>query len=98
MTLLEEIFQKISENQDEIKSYGVKKLGIFGSVVRGDATEDSDLDFLVQLENETFDAYMGLIIYFEDLFKRKIDLVIQHTIKERLKDRILQEVIYVEGF
>ncbi len=98
MTSLDEILRTIEENRDEIKQFGVKKLGIFGSAVRGDQTDDSDIDFLVQLEKETFRAYMGLAIFLEDLFNRKIDLVIEHTIKERYRDNILQEVKYVEGF
>ena len=98
MAPLDEIIEKLSRNRDEIKKFGVTKLGIFGSVVRGEATDESDIDFLVQLENETFRSYMGLIFFLEELLGRKIDLVIQHTIKERLKDKILREVQYVEGF
>jgi uncharacterized protein len=95
---LDEVLITLERNRDAVRAFGVKKLGIFGSVVRGEATENSDLDVLVQLEKETFRTYMGLCLYLEDLFKRKVDLVLIGSIKKRLRDRILQEVHYVEGF
>ena len=98
MTAFTEIAEKLQQHRDEIKSFGVKKLGVFGSVVRGEDTADSDLDFLVQLEKETFRKYMGLYTFLEELFGKKVDLIIEHTIKEGYRDRILREVRYVEGF
>lgn len=76
--------------------FGVKRIGIFGSFVRGEERPDSDVDVLVvfQKEEETFDHYMDCKFYLEDLFDRKVDLVIEDTIKNRLKEPILSEVIY----
>jgi predicted nucleotidyltransferase len=42
----QEIIQKLKENMNKIKSFGVKRLGIFGSAVRGEITEKSDIDFV----------------------------------------------------
>ncbi len=95
---LNDILASISENQHKIKTYGVTRLGIFGSVVRGEHDENSDLDFLVEFEKETFKSYMGLKFFLEGLFGRKVDLVITGTIKPRLRDPILSEVVYAEGF
>ena len=95
---LDEVIKTIERNRNAIKAFGVEKLGVFGSVVRGEATDDSDIDFLVQLENETFRAYMGLCFLLEEIFKRKIDLVLIGTVKERSRKRIFREVRYVEGF
>lgn len=97
MITLSEILKAIEENREQIRDFGVRKLGVFGSVVRGEATPDSDLDFLVELENETFRAYMGLKFFLEDLFGRKVDLVLTDTIKPRLRDSILAEVQYAKG-
>ncbi len=58
-------------HREEIKASGVSRLGLFGSAARGEAGEDSDLDFLVELENKTFDAYMDLKEFLEDLFAVK---------------------------
>jgi predicted nucleotidyltransferase len=98
MTTLDEILRTIDENRDRIKRYGVRALGVFGSVVRGEADADRDLDFLVELENETFRAYMGLKSCLEDLFGKKVDLVLSDTIKPSFRDTILSEVRYAEGF
>lgn len=97
MNTAKEILRVIEANREDIRRFGVRKIGVFGSVVRGEATEDSDLDFLVELEKETFRAYMGLKSFLEQLFGRKVDLVLIDTIKPRLRDSILGEVQYAEG-
>jgi hypothetical protein len=95
---LEEVIKKIERNREAIKAFGVKKLGVFGSVVRGEATDESDIDFLVQLDNETFRIYMGLCFLLEEIFNRNVDLVLIGTVRERSRERIFSEVRYVEGF
>lgn len=89
--------QILEDNLDRIKAFGVKQLGIFGSVARGEETEKSDIDVLVDLERETFDNYMGLLFYLEDLFGKKVDLAIKNSLKPRIRDRILAETVYVKG-
>jgi predicted nucleotidyltransferase len=73
----------------------VKWLGLFGSYVKDAAHEDSDIDLLVEFEKLSFDNYMGLRIFLEDLFEKKIDLVISNSVKPRLKSLIEKEVEYV---
>ena len=92
-----EILGLLEKHRDEIKKFGVKEIGVFGSVARGEQTETSDVDVLVELERETFADYMNLLFFLEDLFGRKVDLVMKDTIKPLIKDRILSETIYVEG-
>jgi len=94
----EEILKTIEEHKAEIRAFGVSRIGLFGSFARNEAREDSDLDILVDLEKKTFDAYMGLMIYLEDLFGRKIDLVMRESVKPRLRDTILNEAVYATGF
>lgn len=89
----DQILKKIRDNQQKIKSFGVRKLSLFGSFAVGNASQNSDLDFLAELENETFDAYMGLKLFLEELFHRRVDLVLPSTIKPRLKAQILSEAI-----
>jgi hypothetical protein len=95
----EEIIKKIEENGDKIKSYGVKEIGVFGSYVRGEQKEKSDVDILVEFEKrkKTFNNYMGLILFLEDLFGCAVDLVIEENIKPLLKPYILGEVEYVKN-
>lgn len=93
-----EIFKTIVEHRDEITRFGVRRLGLFGSAVRGEATQESDLDFLVELEIKSFDAYMDLKFFLEDLFSCQVDLVIADAIKPRLRESILKEAVHAPGF
>ena len=72
--------QLLEDNLDRIKGFGVRQLGIFGSVAREEDSENSDIDVLVDLEKETFDNYMGLLFYLEDLFGKKVDLAIKNSL------------------
>ena len=93
-----EILDLIKANRETIKSFGVKEIGLFGSVCRGDNTEQSDVDVLVVLERETFDDYMGLLSFLELLFESKVDLVMKDSVKSIIRNRVLRETIYVPGF
>ena len=78
------------------KQFGVAKIGIFGSYIRGEERPDSDVDVLVSFRKgeETFDNYMDCKFYLEDLFGRKVDLVMKGAIKKRLRPYIISEVVY----
>jgi predicted nucleotidyltransferase len=65
--------------------------------VRGPAHADSDIDLFVEFEELPFDHYMGLRIFLEALFEKKIDLVIANSVRPRLRPRIEKEVEYVAG-
>jgi predicted nucleotidyltransferase len=94
---LNQILDTIVRHRDELHRLGVRRLGLFGSVARGEATEASDLDFLVELDRKTFDAYMDVKELLERLFRRRIDLVIADAVKPQLREGILQETVYAEG-
>ena len=78
------------------QKFGVKRIGIFGSFARGEEREESDLDVLVVFEEgqKTFDNYMDLKFYLEDLFGREVDLVTEKALKPQLKDIIMKDVVY----
>ncbi len=80
-----------------LRRYGVRRLGLFGSAARGLARACSDLDFVVDFERKTFDDYMGLKFYLEELFHKDVDLVVADAIKPALRSRILREVRYAQG-
>jgi len=90
---------EIMSRYDLKKKYGVKRIGFFGSFVRSKQKETSDIDVLVEFEKgaKTFDNYMNLKFFLEDVFGRKVDLVIIDALKPDIKDRILKEVKYAEG-
>jgi uncharacterized protein len=76
--------------------FGIKSLFLFGSVARNEATQESDLDFVVDFDGMiTFDQYMDLKIFLEDLFGKKIDLAIKDTLKLQIRQKILEEAIDV---
>jgi uncharacterized protein len=76
--------------------FGVKSLALFGSVARNQATEKSDLDFIVDFEGTvTFDQYMDLKIFLEDLFDKKIDLAIGDSLKAQIRQQVFEEAINV---
>ena len=86
-----EIIQKLEQNKDKIKSFGVKKIILFGSYASGKAKSESDLDFLVEFEKNRglFDDYIKLLHLLEDLFKKEVDLGEEHLLREELKPYIL---------
>ncbi len=94
----DEILKKLEENRETIRGFGLRRLGIFGSYARDEHTKASDMDFLVEFENPTFDNYFDLKFFLEDLFGRPVDLVIADTIKPRIRSTILEETIYAQGF
>lgn len=93
------ILTKIQNSQRNIKQYGVIKIGLFGSFINGSDMETSDIDILVEFDvgKKTFDNYMGLKFFLEDLFKRPVDLVISEAVKKRLKPFIFGSVQYAAG-
>jgi predicted nucleotidyltransferase len=79
------------------EKFGVIEIAIFGSYARGEQREDSDIDLIVDFKEgwKTFDNYMNLKFYLEELFGRKVDLVIKSAINSRIKPFIIEEAIYV---
>ena len=90
-----EIKEIIKKHKKEIKEkYGVKEIGIFGSFVRGEAKEDSDVDILVEFEKPIgFFKFLELEEYLSNLIGRKVDLVSKKALKPHIGKHILEEVI-----
>ena len=76
--------------------YGVKSLGIFGSYVRGEERDGSDLDLLVEF-TETPDLFKFVALGRElsELLGVKVDLIMMRALKARIGERILEEVVAV---
>jgi uncharacterized protein len=89
----EEIIRKLRDNGAELQKFKLKRLALFGSYARGNASAGSDLDFLVEFEEKTFDHYMELKFFLEDLFSCHVDLVLPNTIKPRLRDNIMRDLL-----
>lgn len=84
-----EIIKEIVKNKKELKKAGVKRIGLFGSFLKGKEKKDSDIDFIVDFKKIDFDNYYFLLTFLERLFGRGIDLVIGDDLKP--------EMLYVKG-
>ena len=88
----------LEENKAFIKNnFFVTELGVFGSFVRGEQEDKSDIDVLVSFKSghQDFFNYIRLKYLLEDLLDKEVDLVIKGAVKKRLKQKILSEVEYV---
>lgn len=91
----ETILKRIADIRDELNErFTVKRIGVFGSFVRGDVGSESDVDIIVELAEPTFDHYMDLKFRLEEILDCPVDLVIADTVKPRLRPIIEQEVVY----
>ncbi len=77
--------------------FHVHEIGVFGSFARGEATEKSDIDFLVTIVAPV-EIYRknkeALNAYLKDLFKRDVDLANPHSLKPHYRERILSQAVY----
>jgi len=96
---IEEASAVLKEHKAEVvQKYRAREIGIFGSFVRGEQKRRSDIDILVEFDSGDIPGLLKLIemeIYFEKLFRKKIDVVIKSGIRPELKNNILKEVIYI---
>ncbi len=91
------LMQLLEQKASEIRKFGVCRIGLFGSWVRGEEKPESDIDVLVEFVHPNFDQYMELKFFLEELFKRDVDLVLADSLKEQIKPEIIREVHYVQG-
>jgi len=92
-----EILQKLHQLMSEFKKLGVKKIGLFGSFVRNSQTPDSDIDILVEFDQDkkTFDNFMQLSFVLDEALPYPVELVTKESLSPYLAPKILQEVEYV---
>ena len=93
-----QIFTLLESNKDELKSIGVKNIGVFGSVVRGENTEKSDCDILVEFDTgmHKYKNFNKLCDFLEKNIEGKYDLVTKEGLSPYMGQRILEEVEYAK--
>lgn len=89
----DQILETVRSRTDDLRRLSVRELALFGSHARQDAGDESDIDFLVEFEQKSFDNYMAVKELLESLFTMKVDLVIKSAIKPRLREAILREAV-----
>ena len=83
------ILNTLRKHKNELKKFGVKRIGLFGSYAKDKQKETSDIDFIVEFEEgqATYDNYINLITYLENLFNKKVDLITIEGLKSiRIKE------------
>jgi len=86
----------LREHFPEMQRNGVRRLAVFGSTARDEATPESDVDILVEFEGPaTLNGYMDLAFRLEELLGKRVDLVTVAALKPRMRDSILHEAIDV---
>jgi uncharacterized protein len=94
--IVENVLETLRSHEGELRELGVCRAGVFGSVARGEAGTDSDIDVLVQLDEEppiVFE-YARLKLYVGGPFDRATDVVNVRTLKPLLRDSILHDAVY----
>jgi len=92
----QKILELLKNHEDTIRGFKVQKMFLFGSVARGEETNASDIDILIKFQiPPTYDMYMDLKFFLEDLLGRKVDLVTENALKPELKQYVEKDLIRV---
>ncbi|MCM8787928.1 MAG: nucleotidyltransferase family protein [Candidatus Omnitrophica bacterium] len=93
------IINILKEHRDILKKYKVKKIALFGSYVRGEGKEGSDIDFLVEFKEPNFDNFMNLVFWLENLFGKRVDILTPISLEtirvKEVAEEIKKSLIYV---
>ena len=92
----QQVFSLLQTHHGELRGLGVKRCGVFGSFARNESQAQSDVDILVEFEanEKSFDHFMRLSFFLEDLFGRKVDLITPESLSPHIGPHILREVEY----
>jgi hypothetical protein len=98
MSSIEEIVEYLKKNKRLLyERFGVTKVGIFGSFVRGEQVVLSDIDMIVDIEKarKNIHSFLQLKRFLEKELERKIDLGFEHSLKPIIREKVREQVIYV---
>jgi uncharacterized protein len=91
----DEVLAILDAHRHILHEMGVSRLALFGSVVRGEAHANSDIDLLIELSRPMgLLAFVGIQQYLEEALGRRVDLVTPDSLHPRLRDRILNEAVH----
>jgi hypothetical protein len=90
------ILDFLSDHAAELRAMGVVKIGLFGSYVRGEQRPESDMDFLLTLDDWTWKRWCKVWNFLEDSFGLKVDLVPEDDLRPELQPYVLPEVQYAQ--
>lgn len=94
--LREKVLNLLKEHLEEIRKFKIQKISIFGSVARNQDTPHSDIDILIKFDGPaSYDLYMDLKFFLEDLLDRKVDLITEDGVRTEIKQFIEKDLIRV---
>ncbi len=93
----EDIKKLLSEHKDILEKYKVKSISLFGSYTRNEQRKDSDIDFLVEFKEDTYDNFINLVFSLEDLLKKNVTVVSEEDLSPYIKPYVLKEIEKIEG-
>jgi predicted nucleotidyltransferase len=94
MLTKDDIRRRRAEIIEVANRYGAYDIRLFGSIARGDATEDSDLDFIVRFEpGRSLLDHGGLVMDLRDLLGRRVDVIDDDAMQPRFRDHVMKEAI-----
>ena len=82
-----------------LRSFGVRKIAVFGSVARNAARADSDIDIVVDIPRGqiTIENFFGLQDFLNDHFQRKVDVITETSIKPFARELVMRDAVFLEG-
>jgi predicted nucleotidyltransferase len=92
-----DVIQILDEQQERIRSFGVRRCGLFGSFLRDEISPTSDVDLFVEFEQgqKTFLNFVNLSIFLEEVLGRRVELITPESLSPYVGPGILSEVEYV---
>lgn len=93
----EQVFERVRSHRVAIRQFGAARLGLFGSFVRGQQQQDSDVDLMVEFEagKKTLRNFLGLADYLEAVLNRKVDLLTWEGVAGFVQKHVATEIEYV---
>lgn len=92
----DEVLRLLAVHRRDLARFGVRSLAVFGSTARDEAKPGSDVDFLIEFDGQTtFDRYMDVKLFLEDLLGRRVDLVTRKALRASLRRSIEADAIDV---
>ncbi|MEW6685749.1 MAG: nucleotidyltransferase family protein [Candidatus Edwardsbacteria bacterium] len=92
----EDIKRIVRENKHILEKYKVKSIALFGSYVKNEQKEDSDIDFLVEFEKPTYDNFINLVFTLEDLLKKEVTVVTPKGMSPYILPYVIKEAEKIE--
>ena len=82
--------------QEMTQRFGTTKIGLAGSYARDEATEDSDIDIIVEIQSDNkFRSFFNLLYYLQDSLGKQVDLSTESSLKPLVRESVLKDIVYV---